>query len=230
MEPNGTTILFGGGTAKELNEDGATVYDETRRAPPGEPLPILLIRLSETNSVVDCLTKADANDLISINMGPPFGDTFFTDAAAPTEDGVELTAPLQELVRSSVPPGTELLGGANLDEGTEFMSSTPPLACDASELDFKNWAMELFGKSLGEQVPAKYTKIQQPIPACRGFVEPNHTTVNYMAAMRSSGDAAILCRTRDFLRTASSTGGSGFWYGLRTAAATSLFFCSCSVS
>lgn len=30
--------------------------------------------------------------------------------------------------------------------------------------------------------------------------------------MRSAGDAAILCRTREFLTTASLTGGNGFWY------------------
>eukprot|EP00038_Savillea_parva_P031306 m.84853 g.84853 ORF g.84853 m.84853 type:complete len:316 (-) comp9610_c0_seq5:269-1216(-) len=144
-------------------------------------------------------------------QGPPFDDTFFTDAEAPTVDGVELLAPLQEVVRTSVPAGTELLAGANLDEGTEFMSSCPPIPCNASNATFLEWAKELFGDDLGELVPAMYTTPQQPTPLCRDS-HGNESIANYIGAMRSAGDAAILCRTRDFLRAASDNGGNGFWY------------------
>lgn len=94
---------------------------------------------------------------LSLFQSPPFGDTFFTDAEAPTVDGVELLADLQEVVRDSVPAGTELLGGANLDEGTEFLSSCPPISCNASVADFTKWSIELFGEDLGPKVPALYT-------------------------------------------------------------------------
>eukprot|EP00035_Acanthoeca_spectabilis_P024071 m.452204 g.452204 ORF g.452204 m.452204 type:complete len:689 (+) comp20286_c0_seq1:60-2126(+) len=210
--PNGTAALYGGGTAGQLSESGLSVYDASRHTAKGQPLPFLLMRMADQDTAVECLTKASAADLISINMSPPFGDTFFTDAEAPTVDGVELLADLQEVVRDSVPAGTELLGGANLDEGTEFLSSCPPISCNASVADFTKWSIELFGEDLGPKVPALYTNPEQPYPLC-GSQEPYTGDItNYIGAMRSAGDSAILCRTREFLTTASLTGGNGFWY------------------
>jgi hypothetical protein len=40
--------------------------------------------------------------------------------------------------------------------------------------------------------------------------------------VRSAGDAAILCRTREFLTTASLNGGNGFWYHFTATPLTSL--------
>ena len=75
--------------------------------------------------LVQCLEDAPAGDLIAVMMSPPFGDTFQTDAAAPTIDGIELTDTIAALSRnaSNIPIGIDLLAGANLDEGTEFMNS-----------------------------------------------------------------------------------------------------------
>ena len=43
---------------------------------------------------------------------------------APTIDGVELSTPLQYAVRHDMPKGVDILAGSNMDEGTEFMSTT----------------------------------------------------------------------------------------------------------
>jgi len=105
----------------------------------------------------------------------------------------------------------ELLAGSNLDEGTEFMSSTPPIKCNASEAEFLEWAKMLFGDALGSKVPGMYTSLQQPTPVCP-YSLPDENVNNYMAAMRSAGDAAITCRSRDLLTTAARSGGKGYWY------------------
>ena len=38
--------------------------------------------------------------------------------------------------KDAIPAGMPLLAGANLDEGTEFMSLTPPLSCNATADEF----------------------------------------------------------------------------------------------
>ena len=84
--------------------------------------------------------------------GPPFNDNFYTDAAAPTIDGVELSDTIAALSRTDVPPGMPLLAGSNLDEGTEFMSLAAALPCNASQPDFEVWARKQFGDILGAKV------------------------------------------------------------------------------
>mmetsp|Transcript_22536 Transcript_22536/g.58831 ORF Transcript_22536/g.58831 Transcript_22536/m.58831 type:complete len:203 (-) Transcript_22536:1570-2178(-) len=91
------------------------------------------------------------------------------------------------------------------------MSSCPPIECDATIDDFAAWAEQLFGADLGKKVPDLYAKPQEPFPLCENAF-PGAPITNYIGAMRSAGDAAILCRTRDFLMTAAKNGGNGFLY------------------
>merc|ERR1712048_672284 len=92
-----------------------------------------------------------------------------TDAAAPTEDGVELKQSLAELLQEpgALSPGVAVLGGSNLDEGTEFMDLTPRIPCNATQQDFEYWARLQFGDALGEKVPPLYGDVEQPAPLCR---------------------------------------------------------------
>jgi len=119
-----------------------------------------------------------------------------------------------------VVPGMAILGGSNLDEGTEFMDLTPKIPCNATQQDFEYWARLQFGDALGEKVPPLYGDVEQPAPLCRA-VDYHHwppiplsvnTSKFWQAAMRSVGDAAILCRTRDLLRAAEVRGGEAWWY------------------
>ena len=54
----------------------------------------------------------------------------------PTEDGVELTQPLIHQATQHPHKGIPVLGGANLDEGTEFMSATPVRSCSCNQVIF----------------------------------------------------------------------------------------------
>jgi hypothetical protein len=70
-----------------------------------------------------------------------FGDTFVTDGTAPTVDGVELKMPLKKRVMNSkfFSSKIDLLAGANLDEGTEFMELAPPISCNADQNEYEQW-------------------------------------------------------------------------------------------
>ena len=87
---NGATQLLGGGTAGNLTSSGAVFTGNvTQRT--GEASAVkLLMRLGDPTAGAPCLLHAAPEDLIACNLGPPNTDTFYTDAAAPTIDGVEL--------------------------------------------------------------------------------------------------------------------------------------------
>ena len=136
-----------------------------------------------------------------INSAPPYDDSFFTDLQL-TLDGVELSVPLSELSRSkdALPKGVALLAGANLDEGTEFMSEAPPLGCDATDADFLAWATKFYGQELGPLVPSLYKNPEMPAPLCLDERHPDtKTSVQWQGAMRSAGDSTMLCPTREML-------------------------------
>ena len=99
------------------------------------------------------------------------------------------------------------------------MSTTPPISCTATSADFEKWASELFGPELGPKVPALYQSPELPTPACparqdaaaaEGTDAVDDTI--YMGAMRSCGDGAIMCRTRDLVKAASDLGNNAYWY------------------
>lgn len=229
---SGLTVLYGGGKPGDMIDAQPVVFNMSLHKGHMEPSEVRF-RVSDPTTVSDCLVKADARDLVALNEAPPFGDTFTTDAAAPTIDGVELTDALAHQARVSVPKGVALLGGSNLDEGTEFMDLTPALDCAASKEDFAAWSVLQFGEELGKQVPALYSEVEQPAPLCRNThgpgmegtaVEPRrtqanatwpwspHTSTYWQAAMRAAGDSAIMCRTRDVLKQAFTQGTDAFWY------------------
>jgi hypothetical protein len=68
LTANGSAALYGGGTAGGLSDGGAVLSDVSQRGVPGLPLPTLLMRLGDPAMAVACLVKADASDLISMNM------------------------------------------------------------------------------------------------------------------------------------------------------------------
>ena len=176
---------------------------------------IVDIRLPDPVAAEACLVGASAVDLISVNGAPPYDDSFFTDASAPTLDGVELSEPLSELSRSkdALSKGVALLAGANLDEGTEFMADAPPLACDATDSEFLAWSTQFYGPKLGPLVPMLYTNLEMPAPLCLDQRHPGtNTSVQWQGAMRSAGDSTMLCPTREMLAASSAWGNDVFWY------------------
>ena len=166
------------------------------------------LRAPDAATLVACLRAADAADLVRAADGVPYGDSFDADAVAPIVDGITLARPLADLVRD---PAVALnaafvLGGSNKDEGTEFMDVAAPIACDASDVEFAVWAKRMYGADLGRDIPRLYTErdLDLPAPLCRDAGDPggNGTTWAWRQAMRSAGDGAIFCRTRDLLARA----------------------------
>jgi len=215
--PNGTFSLLGCGPAGNISQHGLAVFNLTFATGRQSPATTYLRKTASSNATA-CLVEADPADLIDVLGSPPHSDTFETDAAAPTVDGVELSVPLQEIARGPLPAGVDVLGGSNLDEGTEFMSVTPALPCNASSAEYAQWALKQFGSALGAKVPALYMTIEQPAPLCRSqhygpgpTPPPLPTSQAWQAAMRSAGDAAIMCRTRQLLQ-AHHEGNQGWWY------------------
>eukprot|EP00040_Diaphanoeca_grandis_P030474 m.180138 g.180138 ORF g.180138 m.180138 type:complete len:676 (+) comp32008_c0_seq1:172-2199(+) len=226
---NGTATIFSAGSLDLMTYDGIELHNVTQRT--GVPLESSVeMLLGDPKASVDCLVNADMHDLVFLSYAPPHGDTFMTDAMAPTEDGVELTAPLAELVRST-PVRVDVLGGGNMDEGTEFMSLSPKIDCDATYDDFHTFTTNQFGAPLGDKVFAMYDQVALPVPVCPhspitgsslelanpasfGNSTSNATDKSfyYHAAMRAVGDAAIICRTRDLLLNAHKQGHQSWWY------------------
>lgn len=180
----------------------------------------VLVRVADTSASVACLANASAADLVDLQSSPPYSDTFETDAAAPTEDGVELSQSLADAVKdvNSLPRNVAVLGGSNLDEGTQFMYLTPKIPCNATLQEFERWSVLQFGDLVGKMIPKLYNEVEQPAPLCRNYQRPGeqpspvNTSKYWQSAMRSAGDDAILCRTRELLRASQSNGGMSWWY------------------
>ena len=222
--------LYGGGTPGSMSSSAVQIYNVSGDIH-GRNYNQVFVKQSSPLSINGCMVSAAVQDLVVVDYGPPFGDTFETDAAAPAVDGVELKAPLAEVVRGTPPKGVSVLGGSNMDEGTEFMSLCPEISCDASVDEFKAWAITKYGASLGAKVPALYAEISRPAPLChsrhhaagqrrqqQGERRPasggptDETSDSWLGAMRSAGDSAILCRTRELLKAAQKRGNSAWWY------------------
>jgi len=93
-----------------------------------------------------CLLSADAGRLMELTLGVPRDDTFETDGWGPVMDGVDLPKSLEARVRQGeLARGVDVLAGYNLDEGTEFMSETPALRCNASREEFESWVSAFLG-------------------------------------------------------------------------------------
>lgn len=215
------------------------------------PSSLVQVRLSNPSSEVDCLLQADGGSLTQLLQYPPYADTFETDSSAPVVDGVELAEPIISLSKRSdaLAPGVALLGGSNMDEGTEFMGETPRIRCSATKADFEAWAQEQFGPTLGQAVVPLYKPedLELPLPVCQRWGHHNSSwglgsklgrrgslrhlkrsdaddssaaaAPYWMAAMRSAGDAAILCPAREMLfanqAKAGVDAGVSFWYYFR---------------
>ena len=152
---NSFVELFGKGTPGDLSSNAeVAMFNASAHGSPAAT--VVEFMKSDQDTVVDCLRAASPADLVGLNLAPPWGDTFQTDTSAPAIDGVELTAPVQVLSRTNVPAGIDLLGGSNLDEGTEFMSLCPPISCNASVAEFESWSQKQFGAELGAKVLSVY--------------------------------------------------------------------------
>ena len=147
------------------------------------------VRLTDPSASEQCLVQSHAADIYSTGIFGPYADTFFTDTAAPTEDGIELAKPLQELSRTAVPAHIKILAGANMDEGTEFMNLCPAIACNVSQAVLQEWSEVFYGDELGAKVPSLYEDIERPAPKCRDYDPhgPTPTSDYWLAAMRSAG-------------------------------------------
>jgi len=203
------SLLFGGGTPGHLGDSVVNLFNSTAQHGK-DPGMETLIRVPNEATAVTCLMKANISDLIALDQMPPHDDTFRTDAVAPTVDGVELSAPLDVLSVTAVPADVPVLAGSNMDEGTEFMYLVPRIDCNASEAEFASWAVNMFGPELGAKVPPLYNVVEQPAPLCHSTGE--NTSNFWQAAMRSAGDSAILCRTRELLRASQGRGNNKTWW------------------
>lgn len=167
--------------------------DDQRRLN-GQSIVYLKKGSQEPAALERCLVSADVGLLNGLTTTVPMDDTFYTYAWAPVIDGVELRRPFTELVaEGNLAENVDVIVGTNLDEGTEFMSETPPLNCNATEDELIAW-VQAFGSS--PEVLTMYQELEQPLPKCvqgRHFVQ---NPINYMKAMRLAGDIAIRCPAR----------------------------------
>eukprot|EP00040_Diaphanoeca_grandis_P018599 m.97852 g.97852 ORF g.97852 m.97852 type:complete len:660 (+) comp27016_c0_seq1:1025-3004(+) len=187
-----------------------------------EPRSVLSVHVRDADSTlaVGCLMRASADQLVRIgSYDDPHGDSVVLDALAPAIDGVELSAPLTQLYKTNMAQGIDVLAGSNLDEGTEFMGATPPLACNASAADLRAWATLQFGDEIGQLLPSAYAHVVQPVPQCAHHASSSApstpTSSSWQIAARAAGDSTITCRTRELLKHVGTTGGRAFWYHFR---------------
>jgi len=188
---------------------------------------------TDSNEQMNCLLRADAVLMNSVTYLVPRDDTFQTDAWAPVIDGVDVREPITKSVaRGDIAQGVDLLLGTNLDEGTEFMSLTPPLSCAANASALAAWASSFYGAAVGPHVLELYAdnKLRRPLPACGPGGSPKdipgEQATSYNAASRSAGDAAIRCPA---LRLAERAGGAAFVYLFAVTPNTSVNFGNTSV-
>eukprot|EP00039_Didymoeca_costata_P011207 m.156348 g.156348 ORF g.156348 m.156348 type:complete len:658 (-) comp15098_c0_seq14:72-2045(-) len=205
--------LVGGTTAGMMYEKFVSLMNYSVYDPSKADGIAAYVKVSSEAASVECLLQADAADLVAMNDGPPWGDTLLTDSIGPVEDGVELPAPLAVLTRGKPQSNVSVIAGSNLDEGTMFIGYTNPLDCNASKLGLSYWASIFYGESIGLKIPELYATVEQPTPLCDSYhSSEGPPSAEWLGAMRSVGDYAILCRVRDMLNQVSSAGLSAHWY------------------
>lgn len=205
-----TAFLYGGGAPGQLVWSRVSFANMTLRVGHNPGLDVF-VRTPNPHTLAQCLMNANAVDLVVLDAPPPHGDTFLTDSIAPTVDGVELIAPIEDQMDASVPSNISMLAGSNLDEGTDFMGLVPMIRCDATPDDFAEWAGKMYGANVGAKVIQSYKTLEQPTPFCSGPASEN-TSLGWLAAMRSAGDNAILCPTRRLLKATQKQKGSNTWW------------------
>lgn len=203
------TALLGGASGPDV-----VLTNLTSKYRPSAADSVVEVRPPDPSKILSCAVNAPAADLIRASNGVPYGDSFKNDAVSPVVDGVELTGLLADLVATEPLNADAVLGGSNLDEGTEFMSVAEPIACDAGEEGFSTWAAAMWGSAVAADLAPAYADLVEPVPLCRSSSDPSgkSTTWAWKAAMRAAGDGAILCRTRDLLARAKN---ASFWYQFR---------------
>ena len=204
-------------TAAAISLHSSTAIDDVQRRPwllPEGGVRAALKKAAGGAAGVSCLVGADAMLLLNISAwGLPRKDTELTDAWAPVVDGVELPDAIEaRLGAGHVAPDAAVLAGSNLDEGTMFISLTPPIACGANASQFAAWASTYFGAALAAAVVPLYQQLQPPVPVCR---PPTRATEFYYAAARASGDYSIVCPTRDAARAIAARGHAVYSYTFR---------------
>jgi para-nitrobenzyl esterase len=81
--------------------------------------------------------------------------------------------------------------------------------------EFSAWSNSFYGPVLGPLVPKAYSgpTWSTPAPLCFDAASRGESTsLHWQAAMRSAGDGAILCRSREMLAAAGSLGNPVYWY------------------
>ena len=95
--------------------------------------------------------------------------------------------------------GSAASGGANLDEGTEFMSRHR-LWRVMPRTRISSHGPKVYGQELGPLVPELYKNPEMPAPLCLDERHPRtKTSLQWQGAMRSAGDSTMLCPTREML-------------------------------
>ena len=120
-----------------------------------------------------CLVQANASTISALTDFMPRGDTFQTDAWAPSVDGVAQDGDIiRRLNEGKVAPGVSILAGSNMDEGTIFMGLTPRMSCRTSSASsLQQWADAFYGTALGAQIPTLYSAPRMPLPQCGRYAD-----------------------------------------------------------
>mmetsp|Transcript_105336 Transcript_105336/g.187255 ORF Transcript_105336/g.187255 Transcript_105336/m.187255 type:complete len:664 (-) Transcript_105336:230-2221(-) len=199
----------------------ATVFDVEAKELDTHPTVYLKQGPQQMEHRRQCLVAADARRLTDLTGSMPKDDTFYTDGWAPVVDAVTIPETLEEqLATTGVPEDVDVLVGSNLDEGTEFMSLAPSIACNASEADFQKWIESFLGQDVENKIMELYApaNLTRPLPACQktdymgrpiGEKINGEEAVYYNAAMRIAGDVSIVCPS---VRLAQAVRGKAFAY------------------
>eukprot|EP00466_Bigelowiella_natans_P007461 jgi/Bigna1/81458/fgenesh1_pg.80_\ len=139
-------------------------------------------------SSIKCLLSADAKVLTDVSMSLPHDDTFSTDSFAPVLDGVDSAMSISAaLSQGIIAPNVSVMFGSNLDEATEFMNLCPPLRCNASKIEFLEWAEQMYGKTFKfGQLFKLYNNLTLPLPICQ---DHHYYTTNSIDDSAGSGSS-----------------------------------------
>jgi carboxylesterase type B len=175
--------------------------------------------VDDASAATDCLLSVGVANGTRGASHVIWRDSIFEDEWAPVVDGVELDAGIAASAASGsnwAAPDLRLIVGSNLDEGTEFLGLTPPVACDANASAFAAWAEGEWGAALGARVPAAYAPatLEPPFVNCSSAPGQSLRSSWWMAAVRSSGDSAVRCPAMALAEAAASAsyGGGAFQY------------------
>merc|ERR1719174_407791 len=152
--------------------------------------------------------------MILAGLRIPYSDTIIEDRWAPVVDGVETVVSVEQAIQNQNFPnaGVPVLLGSNLDEGSTFMSYTPPIARTANASQFAEWAAAFVGSSGGPKLQQLYEPSNLVYPRPRTSSKVASSDDYYRCAVRAAGDRSITCPSYNLAHQLSRAGHPVFAY------------------